>query len=361
MIAQETNTENSISLGILQNKSNPNAMGGAELEAVRLYRWALQDHISGILGEGWRTNYCMRRMHGGEVKLLYDDKHSRSHYKGLMTCSSIWNCPLCNAKIMTRRAKEIKKIPETKYQMTMVTFTIQHQLSDPLGQLVGDLNDGIKYLRRSKKFWDKTKRDYGIIGTITGLEVRYSTRTGWHPHKHCIYLHNNDVTVNPDALKSRLEKRYCKRLENLGYRTTKETVDVRKAHLDWYISKWGFENELTAGMMKKSKKSISVSPFELAMKDENKFREYANGMFRKRALVWSPGLKKMMGIEEKTDEEINLEETEESREVINLTKKHWKVILKKKLRGKLLSEATKNQGDWKALALWLHSHGVFDE
>nr|MBK6000655.1 hypothetical protein [Acinetobacter baumannii] len=97
-------------------------------------------------------------------------------------------------------------------------------------------------------------------------------------------------------------------------------LDLRDGtYADQYVSKWGIESELTKGHVKKGRNG-GYTPFDLLQfsmynesvfeKDCGKlFQEFAIAMKGSRQLVWSRGLKALLELEEKTDEEL-AEETE---------------------------------------------------
>ncbi|MBV6574955.1 rolling circle replication protein, Rep63 protein, partial [Acinetobacter baumannii] len=80
------------------------------------------------------------------------------------------------------------------------------------------------------------------------------------------------------------------------------------------VSKWGIESELTKGHVKKGRNG-GFTPFDLLQlslynetifeKDFGKlFQEFAIAMKGSRQLVWSRGLKALLDLDEKTDEEL---------------------------------------------------------
>jgi hypothetical protein len=353
------------SLGTLQNKSNPSSWGGAgslPLDKTRselkvLYRWALQEQIRDILPKKHRINYCLRRTitKDGTVKLMHSPSVNKAHYKNLMTCNNVHVCPLCNSKIMTRRSLELKyRVAESGYKMYMVTFTIQHKKEDKLIDLLRDLSAGIKYLRKNKKYWDALKEDLNILGTITGLEVRYSKKTGWHPHKHVLYIAQKDI--NKNELKTRILYKYGHYLKTHGYLVNNYTVDVIKTTASDYINKWGIENEITQGTTKESK--YSYSPFQLVARGMKKeFLEYANSIKGQRSLVYSNGLKKLLSIPEKSDKELNEYENEDSIKLLSIPQDTWVLITNKKLRGQLLYSA--RDGNINDVILFLQENSIY--
>ena len=109
-----------------------------------------------------------------------------------------------------------------------------------------------------------------------------------------------------------------------------------------YISKWGLENEVTKGHIKKGKKN-SRTPFDLlrCYKEGDKqagalFVEYADTFKGKRQLFWSHGLKKLFGIDDASDKEVVEREEEEAEHGCDLSRDDWQIILQHGARAEFL-------------------------
>ncbi|HAB0062371.1 TPA_asm: rolling circle replication protein, Rep63 protein, partial [Listeria monocytogenes] len=98
-------------------------------------------------------------------------------------------------------------------------------------------------------------------------------------------------------------------------------LDLRDGtYAEQYVSKWGLEHELTKGHVKQGRNG-GFTPFDLLQysmleatmngrTSASLWQEFAISTKGARQLVWSRGLKKLLKIEEKTDEEL-AEETEQ--------------------------------------------------
>jgi hypothetical protein len=112
----------------------------------------------------------------------------------------------------------------------------------------------------------------------------------------------------------------------------------------YVTSKWGVDHEMTKGHLKQGKKAGHVSPFGLLglhvegdKKAAHLFRQYAEAFKGKRQLVWSEGLRDLLGLGvEQTDEELAASQEEKADIFARLPLNVWQVILKKELRGQLL-------------------------
>ena len=119
-------------------------------------------------------------------------------------------------------------------------------------------------------------------------------------------------------------------------------VDVRNGtYAAKYVSKWGLEDEVTKGHLKKGLNG-SLTPFDLLRGAsannhfKTLFKEFADVFKGKQQLVWSKGLKDLLGIEQMTDEEL-IEETEKtSIEIRELGDLIWQLVLKYEKRAHVL-------------------------
>lgn len=327
-------------------------------DAFNLSKWKLQDVATDVLGDGWGTSSCLRSQLNGHTCVHVKD--SKAHYSGLSTCGSVWVCPICSVKISQRRREEIQSALSSadgsKLIPVLVTYTLQHSLSDKLATLVNDLKDAQRYMlngRFRKEFYSR----FDVAGYIRTVETRWSNRTGWHPHIHELLLLRSPQDTS--EIKEFMMGRYGKRLGEKGYLVNDHTIDVRGGSLDPqeivsdYLTKSSIELELTSGNWKDG---ASISPFQLLSAyhetDDEKFaelfREYGDATRGRKWITWSRGLRDMLiDEEEETDEEIAAREESESEIVLRLDRTEWGRVCARRLRGDLLFEAAYgNPKDW---------------
>ena len=128
-------------------------------------------------------------------------------------------------------------------------------------------------------------------------------------------------------------------------------VDVRNGtRAAEYVSKWGLEDEVTKGHLKKGLNG-SLTPFDLLRGCSTNnhfktlFKQFADVFKGKQQLVWSKGLKELLGIKQVTDEEL-IEETEKtSIEVSELGDMIWQLILKYEKRAHVLELVERDYQD----------------
>lgn len=137
-------------------------------------------------------------------------------FSGLATCGSVWLCPVCNAKIMAKRAIDLGAVllwaskPEQKrIQVIFGSVTSRHTKATDLNALMDVHSKGWAYVTNSKAWRAAsatmtvphsehrascaknctTKQDTvdagigGRVGYVRAAEITVG-RNGWHPHFH---------------------------------------------------------------------------------------------------------------------------------------------------------------------------------
>jgi hypothetical protein len=340
----------------------------------RIQRFILQSIVRKLLPKS-RTNNCLRvRQQAQQIQVLKSVKHGTTSYSGLQTCGSVWQCPVCAAKIAERRRVEVRSAMDAWKQqggtVNLLTLTCPHQRGDDLAQLLAKQAKALNY------FWMDRKakavfQEMGNIGHIKATETTHGRLSpfdnGWHPHYHILMFDGSGVDLarfDPAQMTSWRARLYlcwlnaCN-LAGLGAPSYQHGIrldDGSKA--DKYISKWGLEDEITRGH---TKKAISgETPFDLlrALQADPTdrqaaalFIEFATVFKGKRQLRWSKGLKARFAVVEKTDDEIADQKEDFSEVLCQLTIEQWRDVLAVDGRGPLLSIAAR--GGWPAVAAYL--------
>jgi hypothetical protein len=311
-------------------------------------------NVAGKFMAGERVQNCLRNPIGHTVNIKHNIQKDSYGYRNLETCASVWMCPVCAAKISEKRRVELCEAVSTwqsrGFSVAMATITVQHSKRDSYKKTLAGLQTAYGKLLNSKAC--KTVfAEMGVVGRIKALEVTFG-ENGWHPHIHLLLF---ITSTNPplDQFKGLLFKRWemaCK-ASNLN-KPSADAFDLSDgSYAARYVSKWGIESEMTKGHIKTSK--TGYSPFDLLRshlgeyhgnakplaigQDKELFKEYAYTMKGKRQLVWSDGLRDLLGLKvEKTDKEL-VDETEEQ-EILFTTipLEMWKIILKAEKRGEVL-------------------------
>ena len=188
----------------------------------------------------------------------------------------------------------------------------------------------------------------GYKGRTVTTEVTYGEGNGWHPHYHMIFFFDHEI--NSQGLQTELAFQWQDACIKAGLKAPDliHGVDVQNGtYAAKYVTKWGLEHEVTKGHLKKGLNG-SLTPFDLLRGASTNnhyktlFKQFADVFKGKQQLVWSKGLKELLGIKKVTDEEI-IEETEKtSIEVRELPLKIWDLILKYEKRAYVLELVEKD-------------------
>lgn len=315
-------------------------------------------------GDVYRTHDCKWATLGEAVYVFRDPAHNAAHYGSLVTCGSVWSCPVCASKIQQRRRSELEQLTAwtqaTDRAQIMVTFTFPHTRIQSLKSLLLAQREAFRKLR-SGKAWMKFKKSNGLQGLVRSLEITNGAN-GWHPHTHELWILNSPIPghMQPGVL-SDLVDRWEKCCIAAGLLDPMDQVKVKafRAHavdIRWqvdtadYLAKqdaarrWGVEAEIATATSKAGKLS-GVHPHEFLVRqapgDREKFIEYVDTTktLRARQLYWSAGLKGLCGITDKSDEELAEDSTEFAEMFDTLTVPQWKTVRGNGARAHLLEFA----------------------
>ncbi|WP_455677068.1 protein rep [Pseudoscardovia suis] len=173
----------------LDSNRKCSSAGSAQKVDLRADRWAQRREVRRIL-RGTTVAKCGTTAHGGAVGLYWDSKHG-SRFGGLLSCGSVWCCPVCNHKIQTARQHEIQQLlqfaADAGYGVVFATYTLRHTKHDELKDLV----------KAAQTVWSRTRSHRCIkklfvetheIDYVRAMEITYSRVNGWHVHFHVYFL-----------------------------------------------------------------------------------------------------------------------------------------------------------------------------
>ena len=313
---------------------------------LRVKRFLLQDQACELLPSE-RVNNCLKKRISKDkgVIVKYNPITRQACYGNLQLCGSVWNCAICAAKISEKRRSELKKgIAQHRKNggyVYLLTLTNSHHHGDNLALLMSGQKKALKYLwsdRKSKEHFS----ELGKVGHITANEVTHG-KNGWHPHMHILMFFDEAVDIK--ELQTFIAKywQHCCKKAKLKEPSLEHGCDITDGKFaDRYVSKWGLEEEMTKGHIKKGREGGNT-PFDLLRLSEGGcersgrlFKEYAAAYKGKRQLSWSSGLKKLLLVEEITDQQAAESEDEGSIEEQELAMEMWRLVLIYKARGDLL-------------------------
>jgi len=351
--------------------------------AGQVNRFILQSVSRKVL-PGSRTGKCLRVRQGGqEIQVHKSIEHQKAHYSGLQTCGSVWVCPVCAAKIAERRRGELiaamSAHKEQGGRVTMLTLTCPHQRTDDLVLLLA------KQAKALHRFWcDKTVRrvfaEMGIIGQVKAAEVTHGRKSeqnnGWHPHYHVLQFGGFGGDLPPSYVFDIFQRQDWEDLLFERWAACCVAVGLgapSRAHglkLDGgeeaakYITKWGLEDEMTKGHIKRAKHGETPFDFLRSLLEnpsdteaDRLFKEFAAAFKGKHQLQWSKGLKARYSIGDVSDEELAARMDDLAVLLGTITADQWRDVLAVEGRGVVLLLAA--SGGWSVVQDYLGSIHVF--
>ena len=327
-------------------------------------------------GDVYRTIDChWQRV--GDVSLNRPQGFEAFHYKGLSTCGNVWACPMCAAKIQERRRAEVAlTVVWAEAQgcfAVMASFTFPHRHRDSLSSLLKRQQRALARMRSHHEYKSMMKMCESV-GRVRSLEVTHG-ENGWHPHTHELMFLR--VGVCHERFREDLAALWlkCCIAEGLFVEGRDDvqaflrySVDVTASSeaASRYLAKlddqnkWTLAHEVTKSSSKQGRRS-GKHPFALASNSETHFLflTYVQSMKGQKQLVWSRGLKKQVGIEETSDEDLATSESEKVAESIPISVRAWHIVRSNDSRGELLRAA--ELGGSAGVARLLDLLGVSDE
>jgi hypothetical protein len=283
-------------------------------------------------------------------------------------------CPVCAARISeVRRLEVAAAVAAWGGQIVLATFTLQHTAADALVELVDDLQGAVRKMR-SGGAWTRLQDRYGMAGSIRALEVTHGDH-GFHPHQHVLFFVAGGIEL--DAFTNELRDRWGASVAKVGrYASPRWGLDVQAsdAKIADYVAKFGREpkwtvaHELAKSVSKRGRREGStmrelLDRFVVAgdVAAGRLWQEYARAFKGRNQLVWTKGLRALLGlgVVEQSDQEIVEEIVEDAVILAQLDLAAWRIVLGNDARGELLEVAS--TGDSGLVRSFLVSLGVLRE
>ncbi len=277
-------------------------------------------------------------MPDGSVALKYSENGSAG-LGGVQTCGSLWACPVCSAKITSRRTTDVEKAlawnASRRGTVALLTLTMRHHSGNRL-KTAWDAISGAWRAMTNCRAWKDDRKALGLDHYIRATEVTHG-ENGWHVHLHVLLFFDGPVSremVEP-AVDGMFE-RWNDALHGAGFEASREHgIDIRFGTgaldgLGKYLSKLTYE--AVGGRWKNGRKG-GRTPFELLhdaleiglASDFELWWEWEKASKGRRQLTWSRGLKKVAGIDDTTDEEIAAED-DDGDTVLVMPKRTWQQV-----------------------------------
>lgn len=253
--------------------------------ARRAERHALR-HLARDRSAEHRVTGCGRRsvMPAGTVGVRLSG--GVAGYSGLMTCGSVWVCPVCAAKIAAKRADDLGDVlawaRSQRRELALITFTVRHHKGDRLADVWDAVADGWaevtrgsawrsetvpahskrvdewtargrawdrgesvnpvngKHMTRAPKGWASRNAPvrrigeseaFGVDGWVRAVEVTVG-ENGWHVHVHAVLVRDPAVGGSVHALAASMWRRWERGIAKRGFTAMRDSggLDVRVAH-----------------------------------------------------------------------------------------------------------------------------------
>lgn len=308
-----------------------------------------------------RVKDCMRTIapFKATVEIVKYDGSSHAHYRNLVICSRIWQCPVCAATITEGRRKELTgAIAQSNLYPVLLTYTLRHNTGDKLKDLLDGLLKAFRAYK-SGRAWQDFTEEYFWVGSVRALEVTFAAN-GWHPHIHELALLSVPInTTIEGAITNFVKRRWQAVIRRQNYDATWEHgADVRTEdhEIREYVAKfgklpkgtrWTVEHELTKSPAKKGRIG-GATPMQLLieygagdLKSGRLFIEYSRAFKGRNQLVWSRGLRELLGLGiETSDEELTKDQEGKGKILATLTREQWHKVLACGCRAELLAVAS---------------------
>jgi len=298
-------------------------------EAFQKDSWAMQNHAAKLM-KSHRISFCLRSpiSKNESIKVvsrspIKKDGDKRFGFTGLQCCGCVHGCPMCSNRISLHRENEVRYVSDWAkshgYMVAMLTLTHPHRKSDllrcQLDCLLGYNENGKRvrgamyHFRNSRAF-----RALNLVGDIKKFETTYGQKNGYHPHHHIMLIIDPKVcgTIDEHKLylawanaceKSGLERPSLRRGLQLDFAKNDDDISA-------YIAKmgtWDFAKEMTADQSKTSEKGKTQWQLLRDSKDGDRlagslFVEFVTETKGVKSLVFSRGLKDLVGLDNVSDE-----------------------------------------------------------
>lgn len=281
---------------------------------------------------------------------------------GTLYCGNAHQCPVCRVHIASGRQQEIEKAlleaQQLGWHAYFLTLTLPHGLSDRLQVLWSELRSSYGRLFGGRNAtWIKAQ---GYQGRISSFDVTHGGTNGWHPHLHVLIFFDRPVPesfqrelfrlwekalAKHDRLPNESAFRFLSLSDNLQETSRVAAYMSKGSTEELSSSPWSVADELTASHVKNSDSGLTVdqlidSATAGYAEALDLLLEYFDASKGRQLISWSKGLKALLSVHDRTDEEI-LEEREKQGVLLGtLTHSQWVYVIETYNETRLLQAAT---------------------
>jgi hypothetical protein len=324
----------------------------ARRSLVRSYRLDVQRKARRALhqsetpkGNKWRTVECLRSVlpDSAGVAVCRSRETGAAAFRNLVTCGNLWTCPVCASKIAGGRRDEVRHAIQSHLDtggvVLSVTLTLKHGASHSAGELLDGLTPALKRMRANRRV-DTLRKAAGYLGGIKALEVTYGVANGWHPHVHELWFLGAG-SVQVERWHQEVGAAWIAAVRSSGLPEpsmrhgclVKVVTEAREyegkgvGQIDGIDGTWDAADEITRSVAKGGRDD-RFSPFDLLVEGRpDLFEEYARAFHGKRQLTWSRGLKAHFKVNDRSDEDLASDESQNGEPVLMIPREGWKRLV----------------------------------
>jgi len=220
-----------------------------------------------------------------------------AYFSNVVTCGSMWGCPVCAAKKSIEKGSEladvIKYSAELGKKIHFVTLTIPHSYGEKIEDLKDFLVDSWRYLTSTRQF-KNAKRRGEYENYVKSIEVTFGGN-GWHPHIHLLFV--SEEKENNIFYEKKLYQMWSSVVWKISSKETSVKGYVYKQAYDEsiseYLTKWDLSKELTSNL--KTGKA-GRTPMQLAQgsqADKKRFKAFVTAFKGVSKVRYSRGFKEL--------------------------------------------------------------------
>lgn len=313
------------------------------------------------------------------VAVTYSTAAARANLRNVQTCKSVWACPVCADRVTKFRAAELMSALEAWAKsgntVALATYTLGHKSDESCAGVLDRLMRAYNRFK-SGKTHQSMKKTHGVAGSIRALEVTHGVN-GWHWHIHEIYVLRGKDAERYRPMLAAMRTHWLKMVKATGGYAVPKGFDLKRekqAAFDYIVKfgkggqgeTWNVARELVRAPAKRRAKSAEgLHPFGLLANADNRradrvfWNEYVQATKGKLQLRYSRGLKELLGIGEKSDDEvIEADAATDDRVLIYIPVRGWYLL-------NMRDESIVNEfwqvahtGDAELLRAWLDNQDI---
>lgn len=334
----------------------------------------------------YRVCWCHRGIQtkGGEASIYRRDDGGGARMGGVIRCGSVWLCPVCALPVSEERRDDLQKAilawNAKGGAVYLMSLTFPHELADKLADNMAAMAKAMDKFRTGRAYRTMRER-HGVVGVVRSLEATWGPN-GWHPHMHLLVFGRPGLSSDGAGIDA-LTSAWVGALQKVGLCPRSKITWAMERALDLrggeqaaeYVAKfgreekWGMSSELTRHAAKIGARGLAdfdghVTPFQILdwartgdATAVRLWREFADVFHGKRQLVYSAGLKKLLGVADRSDEVIANDDTPRPTECLvgTINQGQLAILHSRRALGEFLDNVGRYGGDQSDIDGWIAS------